>query len=365
MAKRGEEKTERARRVPCIHDTTVARGWIPAQKKMPILPPPPTTPLLLRATLAQCSRARFGIVWPDGFVPLMEFLDIANTHPDQLTLAEFSALRIRRLVQNLDLMAIARTVDMAAKTKKENAEDEDDDGDQPRKPGPGMHSEFMGGEHDVDDEAEIPEEDLGLRAPPQLTKITLDAATSILRRDDEIAAAQKKGRHREADMQMKSFAEKFASTLNASMPRLSYAQADASPKLLGANAKAALAHQTAVRSAMKKDQEDLRSSVDTPAKQEDAVAMLAAMKNLEAEATCVTIPLPESLRGPKHVAEHIMQEQRKLGRILNDEQKMLYALWVDILEDAFQRRPNHEEPWIPPDTWLFDIIVDGLSLIHI
>lgn len=54
-----------------------------------------------------------------------------------------------------------------------------------------------------------------------------------------------------------------------------------------------------------------------------------------------------------------MEEQRKLGRILNDEQKMLYALWVDILEDAFQRRPNHEEPWIPPDTWLFDIIVDG------
>ena len=54
-----------------------------------------------------------------------------------------------------------------------------------------------------------------------------------------------------------------------------------------------------------------------------------------------------------------MEEQRKLGRILNDEQNMLYALWVDILEDAFQRRPNHEEPWIPPDTWLFDIIVDG------
>ena len=63
-----------------------------------------------------------------------------------------------------------------------------------------------------------------------------------------------------------------------SMPRLSYAKADASPKLLGANAKAALAHQKAVRSAMEKDQEDLRSSVGTPAKQEDVVAMLAAMK---------------------------------------------------------------------------------------
>ena len=123
----------------------------------------------------------------------MEFLDIESTHPDQLTIAEFSALRIRRLVHNIDMMAIARTVDMAAKTKKENAEDEDDDEDQPRKPGPGMHSEFMGGEHDVDEEAAILEEDLGLRAPPQLAKITLDAATSILRRDGGHAAAQKKG----------------------------------------------------------------------------------------------------------------------------------------------------------------------------
>ena len=29
LARRGEEKTERARRVPCIHDTTVTRGWLP------------------------------------------------------------------------------------------------------------------------------------------------------------------------------------------------------------------------------------------------------------------------------------------------------------------------------------------------
>ena len=93
---------------------------------MPPPPPPPTTPLLLRASLAQCSLARFGIVWPDGFVPLMQFLDISNTHPEQLTLAEFSALRIWRLVQNLDMMAISRTVDIAAKTKAANAQDEDD-----------------------------------------------------------------------------------------------------------------------------------------------------------------------------------------------------------------------------------------------
>ena len=35
---------------------------------------------------------------PDSFTRLIEFLGIANTHRDQLTLAEFSAIRIRRLV---------------------------------------------------------------------------------------------------------------------------------------------------------------------------------------------------------------------------------------------------------------------------
>ena len=85
-----------------------------------------------------------------------------------------------------------------------------------------MQSEFIGGEHDVDDEDENPEEDFGLRAPHQLARVTLDTAISIRRRDDEIAAAKKTGRHREADMQMKAFADKFASTLTATMPPLSY-----------------------------------------------------------------------------------------------------------------------------------------------
>ena len=51
---------------------------------------------------------------------------------------------------------------------------------------------------------------------------------------------------------------------------------------------------------------------NTSAKRKDSEAALAALENLqqqEAEATCVTIPLPELLRGPKHVAELIMEEQ--------------------------------------------------------
>ena len=75
----------------------------------------------------------------------------------------------------------------------------------------------------------------------------------------------------------------------------------------------------------------------------------------------MTIPLPEILKGPKHVAEIIMVEQRKHDRSLNDEQLLLFALWVFILQEAFVCRPNPEEPYLALDTDLCDILVDGES----
>ena len=127
-------------------------------------------------------------------------MSIANTHQDQLTLAEFSALRTRRLVQNLDMMAIARTVELSAKTKDANAEDENGNTDDARNGASHVQAEFMGGEHDIGEEDEIDDEDNVGRTPHPLAQMTLEAATRLLRRDDEVAAAKKKGRHREADM---------------------------------------------------------------------------------------------------------------------------------------------------------------------
>ena len=54
-----------------------------------------------------------------------------------------------------------------------------------------------------------------------------------------------------------------------------------------------------------------------------------------------------------------MKEQAAAKRILNDEQKTLFALWVDSLQQAFSCRPNPEHPYLPLDVWLFDIIIDG------
>ena len=70
-------------------------------------------------------------------------------------------------------------------------------------------------------------------------------------------------------MQMKAFDDKFAETLAASPSSLSLYHADLQLELLGTNDKLALAHQRAVRTAMKRDQDDLRSSVDKPANLND------------------------------------------------------------------------------------------------
>ena len=117
---------------------------------------------------------------------------------------------------------------------------------------------------------------------------------------------------------MKAFAARFESALDATLPPLSSDHADEAPRFLGANAKEALAHQQAARNAMKKDQEDLQATMqNTSEKPEDLEAMLAALENQqrqEAEATCVTMPLPELLQGPKHVAEFLMETHRQRER---------------------------------------------------
>ena len=120
------------------------------------------------------------MIWPDAFSTLLTFSDAANTHADQLTLAEFSAIRTRRLVQNLDMMAVARTVNLTEGDDKANAVEHEiaNDGDAKR-----MQCEFMGGEPDLDEVEEIDEEALVPNAPCNAAKFTIEAARSILQRD--------------------------------------------------------------------------------------------------------------------------------------------------------------------------------------
>ena len=80
-----------------------------------------------RRTMVYYSLNRFHIIWPDSFCTILEFLDMVITHADQLALEEFSALRTRRLVQNIDIMATYKPVHLSENDKAAHAEDEVDD----------------------------------------------------------------------------------------------------------------------------------------------------------------------------------------------------------------------------------------------
>ena len=77
--------------------------------------------------------------------------------------------------------------------KKNNVtEEENDHVDDAHKRKSGMTAEFMGGEIDVEEELADPNEETNRSSPLDFAFMNLETATSILRRDVEIEAANKK-----------------------------------------------------------------------------------------------------------------------------------------------------------------------------
>ena len=133
-------------------------------------------------------------------------------HPHQLHLAEFCAWHLAQVVHNVDMLAIARTIQIMEKDGS-CIEDEPTDVERASK----LSTEFYGGEgQDVDDAVmeEVPEGD-AVRSEAWLN---LPELISILVREEEVAAAKRKGRQKSANKQMKLFDDAFHSALHSPVP---------------------------------------------------------------------------------------------------------------------------------------------------
>ena len=75
----------------------------------------------------------------------------------------------------------------------------------------------------------------------------LNVVQSILQREEEVEAANKPGRHRDSDMQMKAFADHFGEAPTATLPPIPAENVTARPRLLGFHPKNTLEHQKAVQ----------------------------------------------------------------------------------------------------------------------
>ena len=146
------------------------------------------------------------------FAPIvLQCLGVALHHPHQIGLAQFCAYHLRDVIYNLDMITIARTIKLTD-TKKANVEDEsiELDNDLPV----GVETEVYGGEQGPHSEDEDVTGSASWRARYVLDRAEL---AGILSRQDEVAAAFKKGKRRAEVMQIKKFDDVFHEALNARM----------------------------------------------------------------------------------------------------------------------------------------------------
>ena len=133
-------------------------------------------------------------------------------HPHQLHLAEVCAWHIFKVLGNVDNMAISRKMPIV---KKDGGciEDEPTMAEAASR----ISTEFYGGEgQDVDDVVmeEVPQGD----AVRSESWLNLPELIILLVREDEVAAAKRKGRNKSANKQMKMFDVAFHSALHSPVP---------------------------------------------------------------------------------------------------------------------------------------------------
>ena len=367
-----KRKAKAARRIPVLLDTTLLRGWSHVGAEQPASYVGAAQPASYVGAAQPASSgltSSFLICWtqlckmktgtsadPRWARVVLGCLGWDMNHPHQLHLAEFCAWHLAEVLHNVDMLAIARTTPIL---KKDGSPIEDEPGE--AEPASRMSTEFYGGEgQDIDDIVmeELPASD-AVRSEAWLNHPEL---VSLLAREEEVAAAQKKGRKKTSNVQMKLFDDAFHSALHTAVPTNDVLLSEEQLGFSGARfpqVAAMLQYQDAVMQQMKKDQPDVTEPEDITRE-----AVLHNLQQLQQPGRSI-VDLPDALRGPAHVAKIILRkaedESSKPGKAFryNDEQLGCIASMVAKLEPAFAEREDPSQPFINPAQVLTTAIFDG------
>ena len=210
LARRGQEKHDRARRIGVVHDTTLFKGvdvsTLSARNKM------------LQILIQQAIRVSTGGgSYLEPIIELtMQHLGVPLPwHPDQPHIAEWQACSTREILLNLDKSVDARNVaqKQAAKHKSSIVCDPDAEHDNDR--GPRMYIEDLGGASaDMENEEEEPDEG---RSSKQPLRINAAHVEKVLTRSAEREAVKQPGRHKDMHTEMSRVAEIFGDNIDAVM----------------------------------------------------------------------------------------------------------------------------------------------------
>ena len=355
LAVRAEEKSNAAKRIPVLADTTLCRTHNPGTGSAP--------PLELLCCLSQWWTQQCGRALPCFAPRILAFLNTSLHHEHQLTVAEFSAYHLRSVIQHLDGLTIARTTKLTTGCRG-HAEDELLEAPPTDTPH-AVETEFHGGEGVDPDEPENEAVDPAERSSPLFGALNVKQLTGILTRAKELEAAKRPGRKSQELKQMKTFDDLFHTVLHSPSPEndVALAQVQRSYGSSLAGLTAALDMQDAIMKHLKRT---ATMQGDMPVDDIDSIIPEAVLHNLQQQQPeCQWIDLTDALRGPAHVAKMLVrrcQERRSTPTRpykLNEEQLQCVALFVTRLEQAFLERPDPSQPWLHPARALMTMIMDG------
>ncbi len=162
---------------------------------------------------------------PHGIVRLADFISCflcghyLHHLQEQLHLAEFAALEMKKINDAMDMDILVRKKPFRDEDQGGFMNDVDSEDEAAKRPNP-IHSEVLGGAGEEDsDMIEETEGDVTIRRQA-LFQMSLEDCKAMLRRDKELQRAEAPGRHKESDLQMKSYVGAFGSVLRLTLPEL-------------------------------------------------------------------------------------------------------------------------------------------------
>ena len=216
LAKRAQDKHNKARRIGVIHDTTLFKGIDDAtlsedaneQRRLKM------SQILIQQAIRLSTG---GGSYLEPIIELtMRHLGVPLPwHADQPHMAEWQACSAREILFNLDKSVDARNVaqKQAAKHKSSIVCDPNAEHDEDR--GPRMHIEDLGGAPaDMEDNEDDPEEE---RMSKQPLRIGAAQVEKVLTRSVEREAVKRQGRHKDMHTEMARVAEIFGDNIDEVM----------------------------------------------------------------------------------------------------------------------------------------------------
>ena len=210
LADSGQKKTDRAKRIAVIKDTTAFKAWdVQTLSKGGV---ERCLQVLVNEAVARAPLDEMHLNLERPVSLRLRFLDVCTgQHPDQLSLAEFVALKARDVLFHIDMDVGARNTVVVDANKWANCVVEDEE--EPEGEAPKIEFEDVGGAWN--DEVDVIGEDEVLCKRCLAGDKIYDWAVieTLLCRQSEIKATEAAGRHADAHTNMGAYASTFGPKL--------------------------------------------------------------------------------------------------------------------------------------------------------